>query len=174
MKELGTVIEEEEKLSQIDDLTKKLSIENIDVLGLNSENYITFKRNNMWFIDSFKFMSGSLSSIVKTLTKEDMELANKLYKLNGINSDQIDTLSKKNIFPYIWFDSYEKMNASSLPGREYFNQHVDQQKNDEDYDYATKAWEKLGCKTFEEYHDKYAGRHCITCHMLPCLQKKHL
>ena len=34
MKELGTVIEEEEKLSQIDDLTKKLSIENIDVLGL--------------------------------------------------------------------------------------------------------------------------------------------
>ena len=39
----------------------------------------------MWFIDSFKFMSSSLSAIVKTLTKEDMELANKLYKLNGIN-----------------------------------------------------------------------------------------
>ena len=43
-------------------------------------------------------MSNSLSTIVGTLTKEDMELANKLYKLNGINSDQIDTLSKKNIF----------------------------------------------------------------------------
>ena len=66
MKELGSVIEEEEKLSQIDDLTKKLSIENIDVLGVNSENYITFKWNNMWFIDSFKFMSSSLSSIIKT------------------------------------------------------------------------------------------------------------
>ena len=39
MKELGTVIEEEEKHSQIEDLTKKLSIENIDVLGVNSENY---------------------------------------------------------------------------------------------------------------------------------------
>ena len=58
-------------------------------------------------------------------------------------------------FPYIWFDSYEKMNATLLPGREHFNQHTDQQKNDEDYDYATKAWEKLKCKTFEDYHDKY-------------------
>ena len=76
-------------------------------------------------------------------------------KLNGIKPDQIDTLSKKNIFPYIWFDNYGRVNAISLPGREHFNQHVDQQKNDEDYDYAIKAWEKLECKTFEEYHDKY-------------------
>ena len=51
MKELGSIIEEEEKFSQIEDLTKKLSLENIDVLGLNSENYITFKWNNMWFIE---------------------------------------------------------------------------------------------------------------------------
>ena len=84
-----------------------------------------------------------------------MELANKLYILNGIKPDQIDTLSQKNIFPYLWFDSHEKMNATSLPGREHFNQHVDQQKNDEDYDYATKAWVKLECRTFEDYHDKY-------------------
>ena len=95
------------------------------------------------------------SSIIKTLTSEDMELANKLYMLNGIKPDQIDTLSQKNIFPYLWFDSHEKMNATSLPGREHFNQHVDQQKNDEDYDYATKAWIKLECRTFEDYHDKY-------------------
>ena len=47
------------------------------------------------------------------------------------------------------------MNATSLPGREYFNQHADQQKNGEDYDYAIKAWEKLECRTFEEYHGKY-------------------
>ena len=55
----------------------------------------------MWFINSFKFMSSSLSFIVKTLTKDDMELANKLYKLNGVKPDQIDTLSKKNILSYI-------------------------------------------------------------------------
>ena len=76
----------------------------------------------------------------KTLTNEDMELANKLYILNGIKPDQIDTLSQKNIHPYLWLDSHEKMNASSLPGREHFNQHVDQQKNDEDYDQGLKMF----------------------------------
>ena len=51
-------------------------------------------------VDSFKFMSSSLSNIVVgTLTKEDMELANKLYKLNGVKPDQIDTLSKKKYLP---------------------------------------------------------------------------
>jgi len=48
------------------------------------------------------------------------------------------------------------MTATSLPGREHFNQHVDQQKNDEDYDYASKAWVKLECRTFEDYLDKYS------------------
>ena len=43
MKEIVSVIEEEEKLSEIEDLTKKMDLENIDVLGLNSESYITFK-----------------------------------------------------------------------------------------------------------------------------------
>ena len=114
MKEIGTVIKEEEKYSEIKDLTKKIDKKKyIDLLGLNSENYITFKWNNMWFIDSFKFMSSSLSNIVGALTKEDMELANKLYKLNGVKPDQIDTLSKKISSPYIWFDNYEKMKASS-------------------------------------------------------------
>ena len=62
---------------------------------------------------------------------------------------------------YLWFDSFEKMNATSLAGREHFNQHVNQQKNDEDYDYASKAWVKLECRTFEDYHDKYAFRRNI-------------
>ena len=61
-----------------------MDIENIGVLGLNSENYITFKWNNMWFIDSFKFMSSSLSSIVGTLTKEERNSI-RLMELNRAN-----------------------------------------------------------------------------------------
>ena len=79
MKEIGTIIEEE--MPKIDDLTKKLQLQRIEVLGLNSENSITIKWNNMWFIDSFKFMSDSLSKFVSNLTKEDMEVAKKLYAL---------------------------------------------------------------------------------------------
>ena len=147
MSEIGSIIEEE--MPKIEDLTKKLQLQRIEVLGLNSENYITIKWNNMWFIDSIKFMSDSLSKLVSNLTKEDKDVAKKLYAINGItNQEQIDVLSKKNIFPYTWFDSYDRMSTASLPERKYF-------KSDEDYDYASNAWRVLGCKTFEDYHDKY-------------------
>ena len=55
-----------------------------------------------------------------------MELANKLYTLNGIKPHQFEILSKKNIFPHLYLDRYEKLKATSLPGREYFKQHVDE------------------------------------------------
>lgn len=147
MSEIGSIIEEE--MPKVQDLTKKLQLQRIEVLGLNSENYITIKWNNMWFIDSIKFMSDSLSKLVSNLTKEDKDVAKKLYDINGItNQEQIDVLSKKNIFPYTWFDSYDRMSTASLPERKYF-------KSDEDYEYASNAWRVLECKTFEDYHDKY-------------------
>jgi hypothetical protein len=104
-------------------------------------------------------MPSSLSKLVSNLTKEDMEVANKLSAIKGIEDDsdltqgytfkkKVRILSRKNVFPYIWFDSYDKMSATSLSERKYFQ-------SDDDYDYACKAWKVLGCKTFEDYHDKY-------------------
>ena len=112
MSEIGSIIEEE--MPKIEDLTKKLQLQRIEVLGLNSENYITIKWNNMWFIDSIKFMSDSLSKLVSNLTKEDKDVAKKLYAINGIKDndglengytfeDRVSILSQKNIFPYTWF-----------------------------------------------------------------------
>ena len=114
----------------------------------------------MWFIDSFKFMSDSLSKLVTNLTKEDMKVAIKLYALNGIKDDEdllndytfedkVSILSQKNIFPYTWFDSYDRMSTTLLPICKRF-------KSREDCIYANVAWEVLGCKTFEDYHDKRA------------------
>ena len=103
----------------------------------------------MIFLDSIKFMSNSLSEIVKTLTPEQMELAKYLYRKEGIKDENMtDILSRKNVFPYIWFDSYDKFKATSLPGIE----HVESK---EDYEYAVKAWKILGCNTFKDYHDTY-------------------
>ena len=57
-------------------------------------------------------------------------------------------LSQKNIFPYIWFDSYDRMSTTSLPACKRF-------KTREDCIYANVAWKVLGCKIFEDYHDMY-------------------
>ena len=121
----------------------------IKPLAISSENFITFRWRDMIFLDSIKFMSNSLSEIVKTLTPQQMEIAKDLYRRNGITDDKmIDILSRKNVFPYIWFDSYDKLSATSLPGEENFD-------SKEDYDYAIKAWNILSCKTFKDYHDMY-------------------
>ena len=49
MQELGSTIEE--TMGEVDDITLKRKYEEIKILGINSEKYITLKWNNMWFID---------------------------------------------------------------------------------------------------------------------------
>ena len=137
-------------MDEVKDVKLKNDFKEVDVevLGLNSENYITFEWNNMWFLDSFKFQSAPLSKLVKNLGKEDMEMIIYLFGLNGLSRKQIEILCAKGVFPYIWFDEYGKMKWRSLPDRKYFQ-------SDEEYEYAKKAWEILDCEAFEDYHDKY-------------------
>ena len=99
-------------------------------------------------LDSFKFQSASLSKLVKNLGKDDMTVIKELFKLHGLSNEQIDVLCKKGVFPYIWFDCYDKMECKSLPEKRYFQ-------NDDEYEFACVAWKILKCETFEDYHDKY-------------------
>ena len=146
MQELGSIIEE--SIDTTENHTLKREFEEVKLLGLNSEKYITFKWNNMWFLDSFKFQSASLSKLVKNLGKDDMTVIKELFKLHGLTDEQVDVLCKKGVFPYIWFDSYDKMEWRTLPERKYFQ-------SDDEYEFACEAWKILECKTFEDYHDKY-------------------
>jgi hypothetical protein len=149
IQEVGSEIEEQMEIPE--NLEFKHEIEDVQILGLNSENYITIKWQNIWFLDSLKFLSASLESLVNTLTNEDMKLAIKLYQKNGITSmDQMEILTQKGIFPYLWFDSYDKFSEKSLPPIERFAG-----TSEKDYNQALKAWNVLGCNTFEDYHDKY-------------------
>ena len=115
MQELGSIIEE--SMDEVEDIKLKCKFEGVEVLGLNSENYITFEWNNMWFLDSFKFQSGSLSKLVKNLGKEDMEMIKDLFNLHSLSPEQTEILCDKGVFPYIWFDDYDKMKETSLPER---------------------------------------------------------
>jgi len=54
MQELGSIIEQ--TMDEVKNIKFKNEFKEVDVevLGLNSENYITIERSNMWFLDSFK------------------------------------------------------------------------------------------------------------------------
>jgi hypothetical protein len=68
---------------------------------------------NLRFIDSYKFMSASLDSLLKNL-KMHPHLS-RLYQ-----GEQPELLLKKGVYPYEYVDSLERFNETQLPPKEVF------------------------------------------------------
>ena len=141
----------------------------VDCIPNNEEKYISFKKEivvgkftdkngktqnvkrEIRFIDSFKFMASSLDRLVGNLKKDEFK------NMKGqFESDKLDMLLRKGVFPYDYFDSIEKLDDTSLPPKEEFysrlnNKHI----SDVDYEHAQKVWQEFGIRTMKEYHDLY-------------------
>jgi hypothetical protein len=64
--------------------------------------------------------------------------------------------SKKGIFPYEWFDSFEKFDWTELPPQDAFYSELEEEGiTDEEYERAQNVWTAMDCKTFQNYHDLY-------------------
>ena len=105
----------------------------IDVIAKNTENYISFsvkvevdkyidksgneksKEIELRFIDSFKFLSSSLDSLVNNLAKG----GHQFWGFEGYNSEQRSLLIRKGVYPYEYMDSWEKF-RSELPSIDKF------------------------------------------------------
>ena len=106
---------------------------NIGVIAKNAENYISFsikvevdkyidkagneksKELELRFIDSFKFMSSSLGSLVNNLAKGGHEF----WGFENYNSEQKKLLIRKGVYLYEYTDGWEKFN-SGLPSIDKF------------------------------------------------------
>ena len=95
----------------------------IDCIPNNEEKYISISKSvndenkkfkhKIRFIDSVKFMSSSLDTLVNNL--EPDKFKNLKEKFNDI-----ELLVRKGVFPYDWFDSLEKLSEINLPPKESF------------------------------------------------------
>jgi len=141
----------------------------INCIPNNEEKYISFTKrividafinkkgepeeveHRIRFIDSFKFMTTSLSSLVDNLPKESFKNLEKAYE-----GEQLKLLLRKGVFPYDWFDSFNKLSSTKLPPKEAFYSKLnDTNITDDDYQHAQKVWETFEMKTMREYHDLY-------------------
>ena len=104
------------------------------VIAKNVEDYISFsikvevdkyidkegneksKEIELRFIDSFKFMSSSLDSLVNNLVKGD----HKFWGFEEYSDKQRELLIRKGIYPYEYMSSWDKFNESILPSKESF------------------------------------------------------
>ena len=55
------------------------------------------------FIDSFKFMAGSLDDLVNNLPKNDFNNLERNY-----TGEKFNLLTRKGVYPYEYMDSFEK------------------------------------------------------------------
>ena len=103
------------------------------------------------FIDSFKFMATSLEKLVNNLSKDAFDNVRRYYTEN-----ELDLLTRKGVYPYVYIDSPKRMEENQLPPKEafYFDLN-DEHITDEDYEHAHKVWKTLGMKTMRDYHDLY-------------------
>ena len=124
----------------------------INVIPHNMEKYMAFMLGqNLVFIDSFQFMSSSLSNLVNNLPIEAFKYTGEEFK-----GEQLSLMKKKGIYPYDYMDSFKKFEDNRLPKKEdFFSLMNDEHITDEEYQHAQNVWNKFGLSSMGEYHDLY-------------------
>ena len=143
---------------------------NIDCIPVNEEKYISFTKNKkvgeykdkktdkvkdinfkIRFIDSFKFMSTSLETLVNNLPEECFHALKKEY-----GEDKLKILKRKGVYPYEYMNSLERFKETKLPPKEAFYSSLSGEGiTDEDYRHALNVWDVFEMKTLQDYHDLY-------------------
>ena len=142
---------------------------NIDCIPNNEEKYISFTKNivtgdytnkegktkpikhKIRFIDSFKFMSTSLDSLVNNLPDDAFNNLEGCYK-----GEKLSLVKRKGVYPYEYMDSLERLDETKLPPKEaFYSKLTGEGISNEDYEHAKKVWEVFDMKTLQDYHDLY-------------------
>ena len=102
------------------------------------------------FIDSFQFLSSSLDSLVKNLSKDDFK-----YLSQEFHNSVLDLVKQKGFYPCEYMSHFEKF-KEELPGKEKFYRSLTDRKiSDKEYEYVLNVWKKCEMETMKDYHDLY-------------------
>ena len=142
---------------------------NINCIPNNEEKYISFSKDivvgeytskndkvitikqQLRFIDSFKFVASSLDKLVENLDKHCCVNTGKFYK-----GKQLSLLMRKGVYPYEYASSCARFDDKQLPPKEAFYSKLSGEGiSDDDYKHAHAVWDEFGMKTFKDYHDLY-------------------
>ena len=142
----------------------------VGVIAKSMEDYISFsikveadnyvdkngeerpKKIDLRFIDSIKFMSSSLDSLVNNLASSNY----RFFGFEEYNEKQHALLIRKGIYPYEYMDSWDRFKETNLPSASSFYSKLSMSRvNDGNYEHAHRVWRDFGIRNMGEYHDLY-------------------
>ena len=113
---------------------------------------------NLRFIDSYKFMQSSLSTLVNNLPPDNFSLLENFFKAKGHSMEKIDLLKRKGFYPYSYIDSFKKFNEPRLPTRRLWTNILaggEVSVDRSEFNHAIMVFTKFGCNSIGDYHDLY-------------------
>lgn len=158
----------------------------ISLLPINKNKFISFSKQvgntgiTLRFIDSFRFMSTSISKLSSYLKDSEKNIT----RAHCDSLEKFELLTRKGIFPYQHVDSFEKLNETKLPAKEkFYSSLTGESVSQSDYEFAQKVWNIFNIKTLGEYSDLYLKTdilllgdimenfrdNCIATYQLDCL-----
>ena len=110
------------------------------------------KEIELRFIDSLKFMSSSLDSLINNLASGREQF----FGFKEYNENQYILLIKKGTYPYEYMTDWDKFKEMKLPPREAFYSKLNMSGvGSENYKHTSRVWKEFGLKDLGEYHDLY-------------------
>ncbi|KAL4153079.1 hypothetical protein QTP88_000912 [Uroleucon formosanum] len=131
----------------------------INVIPNSEEKYISFSKYvtntfSMRFIDTFRFMASSLSSLTENLITPEHDNFRETAK-HFVTGD-MPLVTRKGVYPYEYTDSWERLDEERLPSkREFYSTLTETEINEEDFKHAKLVWDHFDCTTLGEYSDLY-------------------
>jgi len=133
--------------------------ESISIIPNSEEKFISFTKHissnfTIRFIDTFRFMASSLSSLAENLITQNFENFRETAK-HFVRED-MPLVTRKGVYPYEYTDSWDKLDESCLPGEDdFYSTLTESGINEGDFKHAKAVWDNFKCKTLGEYSDLY-------------------
>ena len=72
------------------------------------------------------------------------------------NNEDLDLLTDKGVYPYDYFDTFDKFRLKQLsPQAKFCSRLTESNINNDEYERAKRIWEHFGIKNLGQYHDLY-------------------
>ena len=130
---------------------KKKDKVDFDIIPKTNEEYISVTFGCIRFIDSYRFLSSGLDSLVKSLHEDDFKILKKEFP------DKWQYLNKKLAYPYEYFNSIDdyKKPVHNLENKDFFSKLKNKCPDDKEIDRTREIIKKFNIKNGKELTELY-------------------